>query len=60
MGINGRISKEAIPVVMFTASMFENSVFNPTPCFVRESIEYHFLDAFLEERAKISENIPRE
>ena len=59
-GISGRISNEAIPVVMLTASILENSVFKPTPCLVKESMEYHFLDAFRDDLAKISENIPRE
>ena len=59
-GISGRISNEAIPVVMFTASMFENKVFNPLPCFVNESMEYHFFDAVRDDLAKISERIPRE
>ena len=60
VGISGRSSNEAIPVVMLTASMLENNVFKPTPCFVKESIEYHFLDAFRDDLANISENIPRE
>jgi hypothetical protein len=59
-GISGRISKEAIPVVMFTASILENNVFNPTPCLVKESIECHFLDAFRDDFANISEKVPRE
>ena len=59
-GINGSISRDAIPVVMFTASIFENNVLRPGPCLVKESIEYQDLDALLLDNAKISEKTPLE
>ncbi len=58
--MSGIISKDAIPVVIFTASIFENNVLSPGPCLVSESIEYQDLEAFLLDNAKISEITPLE